>query len=94
MVTFPKVREVEICTRVDWVDSLPTQRVSYFQRNKIVFDSPAALEAALASETRERMKEDRERFPRFSGRTLHVPMLVRRVDPPHGRVGDAATAQL
>ena len=81
MVTFPAVREVEISTRVDWVDSLPTQRVTYFQRNKIVFDSPAALEAALASETRERMKADRERFPAFSGRTMHVPMLVFTVRP-------------
>lgn len=94
MVTFPDVREVEICTRVDWVDSLPTQRVSYFQRNRIVFDSPAALEAALASETRERMKQDRERFPEFSGRSLHVPMLVRRLAPLQRRGGDAAKARV
>ena len=74
MFHFPGIREIEIHTRVDWIDVLPWQRVHYFQRNKIVFDSPEALEQALHSPTREQMKADRASFPPFSGGNVHHPM--------------------
>ncbi|WP_206243602.1 EthD family reductase [Novosphingobium terrae] len=74
MATFPQIRDIEIYTKVDWIDTLPSRRVEYFQRNKIVFDSAAALETALTSPTRERMKADRKQFPPFSGGSIHVPM--------------------
>jgi hypothetical protein len=74
MFHFPGIREIEIHTRVDWIDALPWQRVHYFQRNKIVFDSPAALEQALHAPTREQMKADRAGFPPFSGGNVHYPM--------------------
>lgn len=73
---FPGVREVEVFTRVDWVGTLPMARVEYFQRNKIVFDSAAALEAALNSDVREEMKADRAQFPPFSGTNIHFPMAT------------------
>jgi len=74
MFRFPGIREIEIHTRVDWIDALPWHRVNYFQRNKIVFDSPEALEQALHSPTREEMKADRAHFPPFSGGNVHYPM--------------------
>jgi hypothetical protein len=74
MFRFPGIREIEIYTRVDWIDALPWQRVHYFQRNKIAFDSATALEQALHSPARQEMKSDRERFPPFSGGNVHHPM--------------------
>ena len=44
------------------------------QRNKVVFDDPLALLAALASPVRARMKRDFDRFPTYSGSTPHYPM--------------------
>ena len=74
MCHFPGIREIEIYTRVDSINALPWQRVHYFQRNKIVFDSPEALEQALHSPMREQMKADRASFPPFSGGNVHHPM--------------------
>src|SRR5262249_24408079 len=71
MRLFPAIREIEIHTRVDWVDALPWPRVEPFQRNKIVFDSSDALEQALHSPVREQMRTDRALFPPFRGGNVH-----------------------
>jgi hypothetical protein len=52
MARFPGIRQIEIYTRLDWLGALPWRRVDYMQRNKVVFDSPAALKAALNSPVR------------------------------------------
>ncbi|WP_239032024.1 hypothetical protein [Paroceanicella profunda] len=66
----PGVREIEILTRVDWCDALPwQQRVAFMQRNRLMFDSPAALEAALQSPVRHVMRADFENFPPFEAAT-------------------------
>lgn len=75
MKDFPRIREIEIYTRVGWRETLPWQRVDYMQRNRLIFDSPAALEAALNSPVRHRMRADFEAFPRFTGENIHYPML-------------------
>lgn len=79
MVRFPEIREIEIYTRVDWRDALPWQRVSYFQRNRVTFDSAAALEHALHSPVRDEMKRDREQFPPFIGGNVHHAMDIETV---------------
>jgi hypothetical protein len=79
MADFPAIREIEVCTRVDWIDEAPWTRVHRFQRNKVVFDTSLDLEAALNSPTRDRMKEDRDLFPPFHGRVRHVPMICERL---------------
>ncbi|MGJ4943959.1 hypothetical protein ACQR1W_25530 [Bradyrhizobium sp. HKCCYLS1011] len=81
MRTFPNVRQVEIYTRIDWVDRLPSQRIEHMQRNKLVFDSPDALSLALSSEVIKRMRADFLQFPRFSGGNKHFPMLTHTVRP-------------
>ena len=43
MARFPGIRQIEICTRIDWCGFLPWRRVDHMQRNKVVFDSAAAL---------------------------------------------------
>ena len=82
MGTFPGVLEVEVFTCVDWVSGLPARRVAYFQRNRIMFESAAALEAALNSPVREDMKADRALFPPFSGTNIHFPMATHTVIGP------------
>lgn len=74
MRTFPRIREIEIYTRTDWRDTLNWTQVHYMQRNRLIFDSEAALEAALQSEVRHHMRADFEAFPEFTGENLHYPM--------------------
>ena len=82
MMTFPNVRSVDVFTRIDWRDALPWQRVAYMQRNRIAFDSPTQLLAALASPVRDRMRQDHDCFPPFAGGSRHYPMLVSRMAGP------------
>lgn len=81
MRRFPGIREIEICTRLDWISFLPFGRDDAMQRNKVVFDSPAALDAALNSPVRNEMRSDFHRFPPFAGGSTHYPMLTRGIVP-------------
>ena len=47
------------------------------QRNKVVFDSPQALTAALNSPVRHDMRKDLQQSPPFAGRSTHYPMATR-----------------
>jgi len=75
MARFPGIREIEIYTRMDYRGALPVARSHAMQRNKVVFDSPDALNAALASPVRHEMRADFKNFPPFSGANLHFPMI-------------------
>jgi len=75
MARFPGIREIEIYTRMDYRGALPVARSNAMQRNKVVFDSPDALNAALASPVRHDMRADFKNFPAFSGANLHFPMI-------------------
>jgi hypothetical protein len=81
MARFPDIREIEIYTRLDWCGFLPWPRVDHLQRNKVVFDSPAALTAALNSPVRHEMRADFNRFPPYRGGNLHYPMATLTVMP-------------
>jgi hypothetical protein len=81
MARFPGIREIEVCTRVDWCGFLPWRRVDYMQRNKVVFDSAGALTAALNSPVREEMRADYKQFPPFTGENAHFPMSTREIPP-------------
>jgi len=81
MMHFPGIREIEIFTRVDWYDSMPWRRVHHMQRNKVVFDNPAALTAALESPAILDMRADYHRFPPFVGGDLHYPMYTYTIVP-------------
>lgn len=87
MYRFPEIREIEIYTRVDWRDALPWQRASYFQRNRVAFDSAAALEHALHSPVRDEMKRDRAAFPPFTGGNVHHAVNIETVVGPVFGVG-------
>ncbi len=76
MAKFAGIREIEICTRIDWCGFLPWPRANVMQRNKVVFDDPAALQASLNSPVRHEMRADFHKFPPFSGGNLHYPMIT------------------
>jgi uncharacterized protein (TIGR02118 family) len=75
MARFPGIREIEIYTRMDYRGALPAERSHAMQRNKVVFDSPEALNLALASPVRHEMRADFRNFPPFSGANLHFPVI-------------------
>jgi hypothetical protein len=82
MASFPDIRELEIYTRLDWVSLQPWRRANFMQRNKVVFDSAAALDRALHSPVRHAMRADFNAFPKFSGPNRHYAMATRAVTPP------------
>jgi hypothetical protein len=77
MASFPEIRELEVYTRLDWVSLQPWRRVDFMQRNKVVFDSAAALDRALNSPVRHAMRADFNAFPKFSGPNRHYAMTTR-----------------
>lgn len=79
MRRFPGIRSIEILTRVDWVTRLPFGIAHHMQRNRVMFDSPAALTAALHSEVRHEMRADFHSFPPFDGGNFHYPMSTEAV---------------
>jgi hypothetical protein len=81
MAMFPGIRELEVYTRLDWVSGLPWTRLNFMQRNKVAFDSPAALEAALHSPVRHEMRADFNTFPPFTGPNNHFAMATHVVIP-------------
>ena len=80
MARLPGIRELEIYVPLDWAGTLPGERVRSLQRNKVAFESPAALTAALNSPVREAMRADYAKFPPFTGRVTHFPMLTREIN--------------
>jgi hypothetical protein len=76
MARFPGIREIEVCTRLDWRGALPWPRVNHMVRNKVVFDDPDALTAALNSPVRHEMRADFALFPKFTGPVTHFPMYT------------------
>jgi uncharacterized protein (TIGR02118 family) len=77
MARLPGIRELEIYTRVDWISGPGWRRADCMQRNKVAFDSAAALTAALNSPVRKEMRADFGAFPAYAGRVMHYPMATR-----------------
>ena len=76
MATFPGIREVEVCSRIDWCGALPWPRADHMQRNKVVFDDGAALKAAMTSSVMQDMRADFHTLPPFDGGNRHYPMAT------------------
>lgn len=86
MVRFPGIRAVSTFRpEAAWDSALPFARGSAMQRNKVVFDSTAALVAALASPVMDEMRADSATFPPFAPRAVHHPMDTRTVRPARAR---------
>ena len=74
MAKLPQIRELEIFTPVEWRCPPSLRRVRHLQRNKVAFDSAAALTAALDSPVRREMRADFARLPSYRGRVTHYAM--------------------
>ena len=77
MARMSGIRALEVYTRLDAVSRLPWRREAVMQRNRVMFDDPAALDRALASPLRAQMRADFQAFPHFTGGNVHYPMLTR-----------------
>jgi hypothetical protein len=60
-------------------DLLPP--ADYMVGNEVVFDTPAAFNAAMASPVRLELRAHFKSFPKFTGRNTHYPMMRRQVTP-------------
>ena len=78
---FPGIRGVEILTGVEWISHLPHHKVGHLQRNRVTFDSPEVLTAALQSPVRHELRADFHNFPPFQGGNCHYPMWVDTLHP-------------
>ena len=74
MRRFPGIRHVATYRPIAWTGTPGWERDAALQRNKVVFDSPDALAAALASPVMAEMRADRATFPPFEGGATHHPM--------------------
>lgn len=81
MRKFPGIRSIEILSRIDWCGSLPWPRANHIQRNRVMFDCPKALTAALQSPVRLAMHDDFALFPPYEGGNFHYPMATEEVLP-------------
>jgi uncharacterized protein (TIGR02118 family) len=80
MARFPGIREVATFRPAPSErDDLPCERETSMQRNKVVFDSTAALVAALNSPVMAEMRADAASFPPSSRRATHHAMATRRL---------------
>jgi hypothetical protein len=80
MARFPSIREVATFRPAPaGRDALSSELETSMQRNKVVFDSPAALVAALNSPVMAEMRADAAAFPPSSRRATHHAMATHRL---------------
>ena len=80
MARFPGIREVSTFRPAPaGRDALPCEPETSMQRNKVVFDSSAALVAALSSPVMAEMRADAAAFPPCSRRPSHHAMATHRL---------------
>ncbi len=81
MLRFPRIRGLEVYTRMDWCSGMPWKRADAMQRNKVVFDNVDDLQSSLASPVLDELREDVRRGPPAEGGSVHYPMATVRVWP-------------
>ena len=90
MARFPGIRGIMVASRLEWCSGVDWPRANALQRNRVVFDDAAALDAALASPVRHEMRADFRALPPFHGRVTHFPMHTRTITPTTALTGDPA----
>jgi hypothetical protein len=73
LAKFPGIRKIEIYTPAVVISALPFAVRQTMQRNKTVWDSPEAMNAAMASPVRGALRKDFDKFPEFEGAATHYP---------------------
>lgn len=80
MAKLPGLRQLEIYLPVESAVQAPWPRENCLQRNKVAFDTSAALGASLESPERKAMRADFGRFPAYGGGVSHYPMATRVIE--------------
>lgn len=76
MADLPGIRALEVYSPLPFsFAALGWKPERSLQRNKVVFDTPHALQAALQSPVRAKMRADFAAFPPYRGKVSHFPML-------------------
>lgn len=78
---FAGIRNVICYLPVEWHDPTGLDDADIFLGNEVVFDTLDALNAALASDVRHKLREDYKTFPPFTGRNTHYAMRRTRLFP-------------
>lgn len=71
----PDIRSLVLHRPVPWNDPFPVQAGDVHLLAQMIFDSPADLDRALASEARARARADFANFPPFEGTVRHQALL-------------------
>jgi uncharacterized protein (TIGR02118 family) len=75
MAQFPGVRSLVLYLPMAWRDPLALADADHMLVCQVAFDSVEALNGALASDVRKRLREDYRHFPSFAGPVTHYAML-------------------
>ena len=78
---FPGVREIAIYTAAHVVSALPFDFATRTLRNRCVFDSADAMNAAMSSPARVALRGDFLRLPKIEGEVTHFPFATVAIDP-------------
>ncbi len=81
MAGLPAIRRCEVYTPLGWTDSLPIERADHMLICDTSFETADALNAALHSEVRDRLREDYHNLPPFEGQCTHFGMRRTRLLP-------------
>lgn len=87
LAKFPGIRAIEIYTPATIVCALPIRTRTAMQRDKTVFDSPQAMEIAMASKARPALRADFLTLPALEGRKDHLPFQAVEVKGPKATAG-------
>jgi uncharacterized protein (TIGR02118 family) len=79
LAKLPAIRSVLCYLPVDCAAPAFLPALDYMLGNEVVFDSPEAFNAAMASPVRHELRAHFKSFPPFTGRNTHYPMRRRRL---------------
>jgi uncharacterized protein (TIGR02118 family) len=75
----PNIRAVLCYLPIDWQDPNALTSADYMLGNEVAFDSIEHFNAAMQSPVRQEMRAHYRKFPPFSGRNTHYPMMRMRL---------------
>jgi uncharacterized protein (TIGR02118 family) len=72
---FPGIQSLVLHMPVRVIDPFPVRPAGSMLLAQMVFDSPAALDAALQSDARKEARDDFHHFPTFEGEVSHEALI-------------------
>ncbi len=77
LAEFPGIRSLVLHRPAPWRDPFPVDPGDAVLMAQMSFDSAEALDAALASDARQRARDDFANFPEFEGTVSHQAMQAK-----------------